>query len=333
MTVPAGCQYQGRSVKKSLLNRTIHGGHTQHLQHLGLDIGGVHRRLGIHHAGVVVVDEGVGQHHGAEFQPVIEHALIGQKLGDMAAKAADRAFLDGDQRLVAGRKLQDQLAVQGLGETGIGHGRRKAALAEGFAGLQHLGKPCAKGEDRDAAAFGDDAALADLKRAAALGHLYPHPFAARIAEGRGAVIECGGVGYEAEYWRAFAEVRYGVIGSHAWVGDLGADAILRPNDRLTVNFGPRADWGSGRFMNEYFGISGSESVSSGLNEHNTSAGFYSVGVELGARYEIAPLWGVEGKVAYDRLVGDAGDSPITKMGSANQFAGQIILTRSISLGF
>lgn len=143
----------------------------------------------------------------------------------------------------------------------------------------------------------------------------------------------GGVGYEAEYWRAFAEVRYGVIGSHAWVGDLGADAILRPNDRLTVNFGPRADWGSGRFMNEYFGISGSESVDSGLNEHSTSAGFYSVGVELGARYEIAPLWGVEGKVAYDRLVGDAGDSPITKMGSANQFAGQIILTRSISLGF
>lgn len=149
-----------------------------------------------------------------------------------------------------------------------------------------------------------------------------------------ATLELGlGMGYEAEYWRAFADVRYGFIGSHAWVGDLGADAILRPNDRLTVNFGPRADWGSNRFVNTYFGVSGSESVASGLDEHGTSAGFYSVGVELGARYEIAPLWGVEGKVNYDRLVGDAADSPITEMGSANQFAAQVILTRSISLGF
>lgn len=143
----------------------------------------------------------------------------------------------------------------------------------------------------------------------------------------------GGVGYDAEYWRAFADVRYGVIGHHAWVGEFGADAILRPNEQLTVNFGPRASWGSGRYMTEYFGVSGAESEASGLKAHNASAGFYGVGVELGARYEFAPLWGVEGKVGYERLIGDAADSPIIDMGSANQFAAQVILTRSISLGF
>lgn len=143
----------------------------------------------------------------------------------------------------------------------------------------------------------------------------------------------GGLGYDAEYWRAFADLRYGVIGHHAWVGEFGADAILRPNEQLTVNFGPRASWGASRYMNTYFGVSGSESNSSGLDDYDASAGFYGVGVELNARYEFAPDWGVEGKVGYERLIGDAADSPITDMGSANQFGFQVMITRSLSLGF
>ena len=39
-----------------------------------------------------MIHETVGQHHRPEPQAAIEHPLIGQKLGDMAAKSADRAF-------------------------------------------------------------------------------------------------------------------------------------------------------------------------------------------------------------------------------------------------
>lgn len=147
-------------------------------------------------------------------------------------------------------------------------------------------------------------------------------------------LEIGlGLGYDAMYWRAFADMRYGVIGHHAWVGEFGADAILRPNDAWVVNFGPRASWGAGGFMSDYFGINPSESDKSGLKAYDASAGFYGVGVELGARYAFSDAWGVEGKATYERLVNDAADSPITEAGSANQYGMQVLLTRSLSLGF
>lgn len=149
-----------------------------------------------------------------------------------------------------------------------------------------------------------------------------------------ASLELGlGLGYDAPYWRAYADMRYGVIGHHSWVAEMGADAILRPNDAWVVNFGPRASWGAGGFMSEYFSINPSEFERSGLEPYEASAGFYGVGVELGARYAFSESWGVEGKAGYERLINDAADSPITEAGSANQFGLQVLLTRSLSLGF
>lgn len=149
-----------------------------------------------------------------------------------------------------------------------------------------------------------------------------------------ASLELGlGLGYDAMYWRAFGDMRYGVIGHHSWVGEIGADAILRPNDAWVVNFGPRASWGANGFMSDYFGINARESDKSGLKDYDASAGFYGVGVELGARYAFSEAWGVEGKATYERLVNDAADSPITEGGSANQYGMQVLLTRSLSLGF
>ena len=51
-------------------------------------------------SGRVLLDEAVGQHHRAEPQPPVEHPLLGEQLRDVAAEAADRALLDGDQRRV-----------------------------------------------------------------------------------------------------------------------------------------------------------------------------------------------------------------------------------------
>ena len=72
-----------------------------------------------------------------------------------------------------------------------------------------------------------------------------------------------GLGYEQRNYRAFADVRYGIIGSNAWVGDVGADAIAYPVDGLTLTLGPRLNFGSNRFANTYFGISPEESAKNG----------------------------------------------------------------------
>jgi outer membrane protein len=149
-----------------------------------------------------------------------------------------------------------------------------------------------------------------------------------------AALEIGlGVGYEEQYWRAFADARYGVIGHHSWVGEFGADAILRPNDSWVLNFGPRANWGSSRFMNTYFGVSEREADRSNFRAFDPSSGFYSAGVEFGARYSFSERWGVEGEASYERLINDASDSPITDVGSQNQYGLQVVITRSLSLGF
>ncbi len=144
-----------------------------------------------------------------------------------------------------------------------------------------------------------------------------------------------GLGYEQRNYRVFADARYGVIGTNAWVGDVGADAIAYPIQGLTLTLGPRIGWGSSRFADTYFGVSASEAAAStsGLEEFDASGGLLSGGVLLEARYLLNERWGVEGSAAWDRLLNDAADSPITELGSADQYEVRLGLTRRISLDF
>lgn len=142
-----------------------------------------------------------------------------------------------------------------------------------------------------------------------------------------------GVGYEQENYRVFGNVRYGVIGHHAWVGELGADVIATPTDNLTLTAGPRIDLGDRNFTNTYFGVSADEALSSGLLEFNAESGVVSAGMEFLAIYMFNPRWGLEGKATWDRLLNDAANSPITGLGSTDQFTVQIGITRRFSLEF
>jgi outer membrane scaffolding protein for murein synthesis (MipA/OmpV family) len=142
-----------------------------------------------------------------------------------------------------------------------------------------------------------------------------------------------GVGYEQRNWRAFTDVRYGVIGHNAWVGEIGADGIAYPVEGLTLTLGPRLSFGTDRFAETYFGITPTESDASGLPEFNASGGLLGAGMELGARYRFNERWGVEGAASWNRLVNDAADSPVTETGSADQYELRLGITRSISLDF
>lgn len=147
-------------------------------------------------------------------------------------------------------------------------------------------------------------------------------------------VELGlGLGYEARDFRVFADVRNGVIGHHDWAGVLGADAISRPSDALTLTAGPRVNFGDEGFTDTYFGVTAEAAAASGLEAYDTNGGVTSVGMELSARYNLSDRWGVEGVAAYDRLVDDAADSPIVGLGSEDQYELRLGVTREISLGF
>lgn len=147
-------------------------------------------------------------------------------------------------------------------------------------------------------------------------------------------LELGfGVDY---YWpaaRVFGELRYGVTGHDSLVGEVGADAILRPSDRLTLLAGPRVTIGSDDYNAAYFGISPAEAAAPGgpTSAYDPSGGVTSVGVEMTARYSLTENWGVEGVLSYDYLADEAGDSPIVQ--DRDQYGVGLRLTRRFTLDF
>ncbi|MCA3555230.1 MipA/OmpV family protein [Aestuariivirga sp.] len=132
-----------------------------------------------------------------------------------------------------------------------------------------------------------------------------------------------GLGVSARYdWiRGFVEVRQGFNGYSGQVANFGIDFIGSPTEDLELRFGPRAGWGSQNYMDAYFGITASEAAASPLYDqaYKPDAGFNTVGLAGSASYNLTDDWKLHALAGWDRLVGDAGNSPIVKEGSVNQY--------------
>ncbi|WP_428688251.1 MipA/OmpV family protein [Roseibium sp.] len=136
-------------------------------------------------------------------------------------------------------------------------------------------------------------------------------------------VEVGlGGGFRTNHFRAFAELRQGFNGHTGQVGQLGVDAIVYPHEKWEVSFGPRADFASEDYMDTYFGVTASEAANSGgrLTAYDPGAGFKSVGLAARASYDWNDDFRLHIQGGYDRLVGDAADSPIADGGSKDQFS-------------
>jgi outer membrane protein len=93
--------------------------------------------------------------------------------------------------------------------------------------------------------------------------------------------------------------------------------VLRP---LTLSIGAALTYGSGDYMDTYFGVSGSDAARSGLGAFDADSGLRDVRVPLMAIFSFSENWHVSGGVVYSRLLNDAADSPVVdKRGSKDQF--------------
>lgn len=147
-----------------------------------------------------------------------------------------------------------------------------------------------------------------------------------------AAFELGGkFAYTFGVWRPFVAVRYGFGGHEGIVGETGIDVVLRPTENTELTFGPRASFANGEYMRTYFGVTPAESALSGLAAYDPGGGFKSVGLEIGGRYEFTPQWALVGSLEYERLIGDAADSPIVKTGEENQFIAKLGLSYRFGL--
>jgi outer membrane scaffolding protein for murein synthesis (MipA/OmpV family) len=148
-------------------------------------------------------------------------------------------------------------------------------------------------------------------------------------------VELGmGLGYTHRNFEAFADLRYGAIGHKGFVGELGADVVMRPTDKLTVKFGPRAFFGNDKYAATYFGVTAAEaSPTSAFTAYTAKGGMLSAGVELGATYAINDDWGVDGALRWDAFTNSAKSSPIVTQGRTNNVSLRLGVTRRISLKF
>ena len=146
-----------------------------------------------------------------------------------------------------------------------------------------------------------------------------------------ATVEIGGF---AEYHasksiRLRADLRQGVNGHEGLVGSLGVDRIWRDGDRYVFSIGPRVLFSDAKFQRAYFGVDNAASLASGLPAYRPDGGIYAVAAASGLSYQFNSRFGAFGFARYERLVGDAGKSPIVRdLGSRDQLSGGVGLSYS-----
>lgn len=148
----------------------------------------------------------------------------------------------------------------------------------------------------------------------------------------GFTVEVGGFAelYVARNFRLRAEARRGIGGHEAWLGDAFADFVLRDRDSYVFSIGPRVRWASDRYHDAYFGVG---TAAPGLPLYDPDGGIYAYGLTSGLTYMLGSNVGLYAHAGYDRLTGDAADSPIVRtFGSRNQLSGGLGLFYTFGVG-
>jgi outer membrane protein len=145
----------------------------------------------------------------------------------------------------------------------------------------------------------------------------------------GTSIELGGfaqVSFSPNF-RVRTEVRKAVNGHRGWVGSAGFDWVSRDKDAYLFSIGPRVGFSDRTYQDAYFGVSPASSALTGLPVHRPRSAIHSVGALAGFIYQLDDRWGLYSYAKYDRLIGDAGDSPVIRSrGTPDQLSGGLALT-------
>lgn len=137
-------------------------------------------------------------------------------------------------------------------------------------------------------------------------------------------------GLYAEWWptdglRFHGEVRHGVSGNSAWSGDVAAD-LVHDQDRWLLSIGPRVHLGDSRFTRTYFDVTALDALRSpyAIGPYRSDGAYVAVGGLASAEYRWTKRWSLLGNVGYQRILGDAADSPlVARLGSPDQFTGAV----------
>ncbi|MBV6657284.1 MAG: MipA/OmpV family protein [Devosiaceae bacterium] len=107
------------------------------------------------------------------------------------------------------------------------------------------------------------------------------------------------------------------------VADFGLSAPLPITEQIFLIPGVSASWADEDYMQSMFGITPAQFAASPIYTaaYTPDAGFKSVGASLTAVYNFNENWSANTRLGYERLIGDAADSPlVADQGSENQLS-------------
>lgn len=134
-------------------------------------------------------------------------------------------------------------------------------------------------------------------------------------------------------FRIRLEGQKGLGGHDGLVGTVAADFAVRGGNDTLFTIGPRLRLNDDDYAQDYFGVTPAVAAATGLPVYDPDGGIRAVGAVAGITHQLSRSFGVYGYAGYDRLVGDAADSPIvTNFGSRDQFSAGIALFVSFSIG-
>lgn len=127
--------------------------------------------------------------------------------------------------------------------------------------------------------------------------------------------------FPVSFIRARVELRYALNGAEGLVGNAGLDFIA-PVGRFTFSLGPRIGFGDANYLRRYFGVTPAEAAANVVipSAYRPGADVTMAGALGAVTYQWDETWATTGYVGYNRLIGDAGRSPITRLiGSRDQW--------------
>jgi outer membrane scaffolding protein for murein synthesis (MipA/OmpV family) len=109
------------------------------------------------------------------------------------------------------------------------------------------------------------------------------------------------------------DARKQVGATNGYIGDAGAYLPLPGSSQTFVWFaGPTVTLADSRYMNAYFGVSRVQAEDTRYRRYKASAGFKSAGFGVSSDYFVTPHMILSVNGAFNRLLGSAANSPITR---------------------
>ncbi len=140
--------------------------------------------------------------------------------------------------------------------------------------------------------------------------------------------------FDRDMWSAKVELLQGLNGHEGMIADFSIDYKARfggseaqPGPPVFLATGPRMRWADDDYTNTYYGINAVDSLGSGLPTYTAGGGIASIGWGASLVMPISQELVLIGFVGYDKIMGDAADSPlIVQRGSENQFSSGAFLS-------